>query len=75
MSTLAQASTGDVGIIIETFFVRQFPSADGREWVIKETPWDGDEMIVELHTIVNERRATEFTISYFLLQIVAGEIK
>ncbi len=29
-------------------------------------------MIVELHTIVNERRATELTISYFLLLIVAG---
>ena len=32
-------------------------------------------MIVDLHTIVNERRATELTISYFLLLIVAGEIK
>ena len=48
MPTLAQASTGDVGIIIEIFVVRQFPNAVGHYWVINETLWDGDEMIVDV---------------------------
>ena len=65
MPTLARASTGDVGIIIETFPVRQFPNAAGHYWVINETPWDGDQMIVDVHTIVNERRAVEPTLSHF----------
>ena len=62
MPTLAQASTSDVGTIIETFVVRQFPNAVGHYWGINETPWDGNEMIVDLHTIVNERRAMQFTV-------------
>ena len=62
MPTLAQASTGDVGITIETFVVRHFPNAVGHDWGINETPWDGNEMIVDLHTIVNERRAMQFTV-------------
>ena len=32
-------------------------------------------MIVNVHTIVNERRATEPTLSHFLLLIVAGELR
>ena len=71
--TLALASTGDVGNIIQTFPVRQFPNAAGHYWVINETPWDGDEMIVDAHTIVNERRAMEPDLSHFLPLIVAGE--
>ncbi len=73
--TLAQANTGDVGTIIETFVARQFPDAAGHYWVINETRWDGDEMIVDVHTIVNERRETEPTLSHFLLLIVAGELR
>ena len=73
--TLAQASTGDVGTIIETFVVRQFPDAASHYWVINETRWEGDEMIVDVHTIVNERRETEPSLSHFLLLIVAGELR
>ena len=73
--TLAQASTGDVGNIIETFVVRQFPDAAGHYWVINKTQWEGDEMIVDVHTIVKERRETEPTLSHFLLLIVAGELR
>ena len=69
------ASTGDIGSIVETFVVRQFPDAASHYWVINETQWDGDEMIVDLHTIVKERRDTEPTLSRFLLLIVAGELK
>ena len=69
------ASTGDIGNIVETFVVRQFPDAASHYWVINETQWDGDEMIVDLQTIVTERRDAEPTLSRFLLLIVAGELK
>ncbi|HKY72713.1 MAG TPA: hypothetical protein VJL88_12410 [Nitrospira sp.] len=69
------ASTGDVGSIVEKFVVRQFPDAASHYWVINETQWDGDEMIVDVQTIVKERRDTEPTLSRFLLLIVAGELK
>ena len=75
MPAFAQASTGDVGTIIETFIARQFPDAVGHYWVINGAQWEGDEMIVDVQTIVNERRATHPTLSHFLLLIVAGEIR
>ena len=56
-------------------FVSTVPQRDGHYWVINETRWDGDEMIVDVHTIVNERRAMEPTLSHFLLLIVAGELR
>jgi len=62
--TLAQASTGDVGTIIEILIVRQFPNAVSHYWVINETPWDGDEIIVDVHTIMHERRTTEPTLRH-----------
>ena len=75
LPTLAQASTGDLGTIIEAFVVRQFPDANGHYWVINETQWEGDEMIVDVHTIVSRHRETEPTLNHFLLLIVAGEIR
>ena len=69
------ASTGDIGTIVEKFVVRQFPDAASHYWVINKTQWDGDEMIVDLETIVTERRDSEPTLSRFLLLIVAGELK
>ena len=63
--TLAQASTGDVGTIIEILVVRQFPNAVSHYWVINETPGEGDEIIVDVHTIMmHERRATEPTLRH-----------
>lgn len=41
----------------------------------RSPPWDGDEMIVDVHTNMNERRATEPTLSHFLLLLVAGELR
>jgi hypothetical protein len=49
------------------------PTQPITNWVINETPWDGDEMIVDAHTIVNEWRAMEPALSHFLPLIVAGE--
>ena len=37
MPMLAQASTGNVGTIIEIFVVRQFSNATGHYWLINET--------------------------------------
>jgi len=73
--TTTLASTGDIGSIVEKFVVRQFPDAMSHYWVINETQWDGDEMIVDVQTIVKERRDTEPTLNRFLLLIVAGELK
>jgi hypothetical protein len=69
------ASTGDIGSIVEKFVVRQFPDAASHYWVINETQWDGDEMIVDVQTIVKERRDTEPMLNRFILLIVAGEVK
>ena len=75
MPVFAQSSTSDVGTIIEAFVVRQFPNAASHYWVINETQWEGDEIIVDVHTIVNARRDREPTLSRFLLLIVAGELR
>lgn len=75
LPTLAQSSTADLGTIIETFVSRQFPDAASHYWVINGTQWDGDEMVVDMHTIVSERREAEPTLRHFLLLIVAGELR
>jgi hypothetical protein len=75
LQTGTQASTGDIGTIVEKFIVRQFPDAASHYWVINETQWDGDEMIVDVQAVVKEGRDTEPTLSRFLLLIVAGELK
>ena len=75
MLTLTQASAADLGTIVETFVVRQFPDAASHYWVINGTQWDGDEMVVDVHTIVSERREAEPTLRHFLLLIVAGELR
>lgn len=69
------ASTGDLGTIIERFVVHQFPDAAQHYWIINETQWDGNEMIVDMHTIVQERKRIAPLLSHFLLLIVAGEVK
>jgi hypothetical protein len=73
--SLVQASTGDIGTIIEKFVVRQFPDAAAHYWVINDTQWDGDEIIIDVHAVVRERSYTEPTLSRFLLLIVAGELR
>ena len=73
--SLSQSSTGDIGTIVEKFVIRQFPDAASHYWVINQTQWDGDEMIVDVQTIVKERGDTEPTLSRFLLLIVAGELR
>ncbi len=74
MPMLAQASTGNVGTIMETFVVRQFPNAVGH-YIGDQRNSVGNEMIVNVHTNMHKRRATEPTLSHFLLLLVAGELR
>jgi hypothetical protein len=74
-SDLAHANTEDLGTIIERFVVHQFPEAAQHFWVINETQWDGDEMVVDMHTIVQEKKQLIPSLNHFLLLIVAGELK
>lgn len=69
------ADTGDIGTIIESFVTKQFPDATNHFWVVNETQWDGDEMVVDVAAIITDRRQMEPTASRFLLLIVAGNLK
>jgi hypothetical protein len=69
------ASTEDVVSIIERFVTSQFPDALSHFWVINNTQWDGDEMIVDVSTVVLERRLKDPVSSRFLLLIVAGHLE
>ena len=71
-----EASAGDtIGTIIERFVVHQFPGAAGHYWIINQASREGDEMILDVHTVVTERRDTEPHLDHFLLLIVAGELR
>lgn len=71
----AMTDTGDIGTIIESFITKQFPDAASHFWVVNDTQWDGDEMIVDMNTIVTDRRQTPPTESRFLLLIVEGRLQ
>lgn len=71
----AMANTGDIGTIIESFVTKQFPDAASHFWIVNETQWDGDEMIVDMNAIVTEQRQAAPTASRFLLLIVEGRLK
>ncbi|SLM46947.1 conserved protein of unknown function [Nitrospira japonica] len=71
----SSAVASDVGTIIEQFVTQRFPEAATHYWIINETQWDGDEIIIDVHTIVQDRRDPEPTLNRFLLLIVAGELK
>jgi hypothetical protein len=66
---------GDIGTIIEGFVSKQFPDAASHFWVVNDTQWDGDEMIVDMNAIVTDRRQTPPTESRFLLLIVDGRLQ
>ena len=69
------ADTGDIGTIIESFVTKQFPDAANHFWIVNDTQWDGDEMIVDMNAIVTERRQDVPTASRFLLLIVDGRLR
>jgi hypothetical protein len=71
----AKTSTADVGSIIEGFVSRHFPDAASHFWVVNATQWDGDEMIVDVNTVVLPRQQATPVANRFLLLIVSGKIE
>lgn len=71
----AMTDKGDIGTIIEGFVTKQFPDAASHFWVVNDTQWDGDEMIVDMNAIVTDRKQTPPTESRFLLLIVEGRLQ
>jgi hypothetical protein len=67
------AGTGDIGSLIEGFVTRHFPDASSHFWVVNDTQWDGDEMIVDVNTVVVQRQQP--IANRFLLLIVSGKIE
>ncbi|MDO9118706.1 MAG: hypothetical protein Q7U39_12160 [Nitrospira sp.] len=68
------ASTSELGAIIEGFVTRHFPDATSHMWVVNDTQWDGDEMVVDLYTYVIEKQQPAAQESRYLLLIVAGKL-
>ena len=71
---LGSANTGDLGAIIEGFLTRHFPNATSHLWIVNDTQWDGDEMVVDLHAFVVEKQQTTATENRYLLLIVEGKL-
>ena len=71
---LTSASTGDLGTIIEGFITRHFPDATSHLWVVNSTQWDGDEMVVDVRTVVVEKQQPAAVENRYLLLIVKGEL-
>lgn len=71
---LSASSTGDLGAIIEGFVTRHFPEATSYLWIVNNTQWDGDEMIVDVHTIVREKQQPAAIENRYLLLIVQGKL-
>ena len=70
----AQASTSDLGTIIESFVTRHFPDATSHVWIVNGTQWDGDEMVVDVRTVVVENRLPAPIENRYLLLIVEGKL-
>lgn len=68
------ASTGDLGAIIEGFVNRHFPDATSHLWVVNSTQWDGDEMVVDVRTVVVEKRVPALIENRYLLLIREGKL-
>lgn len=72
--SFAQASTGDLGSIIESFVTHHFPEATSHLWIVNGTQWEGDEMVVDVHTIVVERQLPATIENRYLLLIKGGKL-
>lgn len=70
----AHASTSELGSIIEGFVAGHFPDATSHLWVLNDTQWDGDEMIVDVYTYVVEKQQPAALENRYLLLIVAGKL-
>ncbi|MEQ1793011.1 MAG: hypothetical protein ABL970_02375 [Nitrospira sp.] len=71
---LTSASTSELGTIIENFVLRHFPDATSRVWIVNGTQWDGDEMVVDIRTVVIEHRLPQPIENRYLLLIKEGRL-
>jgi len=74
MPSPASSSTGDLGTIIEGFITRHFPESISHLWVVNATQWDGDEMVVDVRTVVVEKQQPAAIENRYLLLIVKGQL-
>lgn len=74
LPAIAPASTGDIGSIIEGFVTHHFPDAASHFWVVNATQREGDEMIVDVNTVVVQRQQPRPVANRFLLLIVSGKL-
>lgn len=71
---VSQASTDAVSTIIEMFVARHFPDATSHMWIVNGTQWDGDEMVVDVSTVVVERQLPTPIENRYLLLIKEGKL-
>jgi len=63
-----------LGAIIESFVTRHFPDATSHVWIVNGTQWDGDEMVVDIRTVVVERQLPTPIENRYLLLIKEGKL-
>jgi len=68
------ASTSELGTIIEGFVTHHFPDATSHLWIVNDTQWDGDEMVVDVYTYVVEKQQPAALENRYLLLIIAGKL-
>jgi hypothetical protein len=70
----AHASTGGLGTIIEDFVTSHFPDATSHVWIVSGMEWDGDEMVVDVRTMVVEKQLPAPIENRYLLLIKEGKL-
>jgi hypothetical protein len=71
----AQASVGDLTVVIEGFVAKQYPGARSHFWVVNGAQWESEsELVVDLNTFVVNRHGQAGTEDRFLLLIVEGKV-
>lgn len=71
---LTHASTNKLGTIIESFVARHFSDAISHLWVVNSTQWNGDEIVVDVHTVVVENKLPVPIENRYLLLIKEGKL-
>lgn len=72
--SLSNASASKLGTIIESFITHHFPDATSHVWIVNGTEWDGDEMVVDIHTTVIEKPLPAPIENRYLLLIKEGKL-
>lgn len=70
----SSASTSELRTIIEDFVTHHFPDATSHVWVVNDTQWDGDEMVVDVRTVVVEHTLPVPIENRYLLLIRDGKL-